>query len=81
MWFTVTGQPKIGRITPAGTITLFPLPAGTVPGNLILGADGNVWATATRADRIVRVTPAGEVAEFALAPNSGPKGSQSARAG
>ena len=74
VWFTVTGQPKLGRITPAGTITPFPLPAGTVPANLLLGADGNVWATATRADRIVRVTPAGEVAEFALAPNSGPNG-------
>ena len=37
---------RIGRITPAGAVTEFPLPRPmSVPGNLTVGPDGNLWFT------------------------------------
>ena len=40
LWFT--GSSAIGRITPSGTITLFPVP-GSAPGAITAGPDGNLW--------------------------------------
>jgi streptogramin lyase len=79
LWFTESaggdpGQPvsKIGRITPAGKITEFPLrPYG--PEGIAVGPDGNLWFTAT--GLIGRISTAGEITEFAvpsyLAPSEG----------
>jgi streptogramin lyase len=82
LWFTEFSlvdirsyQPpgKIDRITPAGTITEFPLPAG-VPGDLTVGPDGNVWFISGGdystfgffGYGIDRITPSGAITEFAL---------------
>ena len=65
---------KIGRITPAGVITEFPMPTpDSGPRALAAGPDGNIWFSEYRANRIGRITPRGEITEFALPrPNSGP---------
>ncbi len=58
LWFGVQGGPTsagdtsaIGRITPAGVITYFPLSTlniqGTQPNGITFGPDGNLWFTAT----------------------------------
>ena len=55
------------RVTPDWEITDFPLPEGTSPEGLALGADNNVWYT--RGDRVGRITPAGATMEYMLANN------------
>jgi hypothetical protein len=84
LWFTLDGtdsSSRIGRITPSGTITLFPLP-GSGNDSLFLsgisaGPDGNLWFTyddfTTNVSAIGRITTGGT---FSLFPtptaNSGP---------
>jgi streptogramin lyase len=47
LWFADRGTIKaIGRITPGGTITEFPITvAGSSPRGIVAGPDGNVWFT------------------------------------
>jgi streptogramin lyase len=63
MWFSETLTHKIGRITPAGSITEFFLPGTHNAYELALGGDGNIWFT-EQANRIGRITPDGTVDEF-----------------
>lgn len=77
LWFTEIG--KIGRITPTGTATEFPLPsAGESPTAIAAGPDGNLWFiesgtgggsltdTTYTGGRVGRITPQGVVTEFPL---------------
>src|SRR5688572_14768365 len=47
LWFTEFFGAKIGRITPLGVITEFPLPTppGVDPLGITAGPDGNLWFT------------------------------------
>jgi len=70
----------VGRVTPAGAVTLYPVPGGDQPVGIQVGADGALWsrvavADASKApcgtlpgytptDRVVRVTTAGAVSEM-----------------
>ncbi len=56
LWFTgtfINFQPggqmtlsgSIGRVTPAGVVTMFAVPANVGPGQIIAGPDGNLWFT------------------------------------
>jgi hypothetical protein len=50
---------RIGRITPAGVITEFPVPnAFSAPFGIAAGPDGNLWFAEAGAPRIGRITPA-----------------------
>jgi streptogramin lyase len=76
VWFTESQASKIGRITPAGSVTEFSLPpplpqndASTRgPGDITLGPDGNLWFTEGFGpyDSIGMITPAGQVSEFVI---------------
>jgi streptogramin lyase len=61
---------RIGRITPTGTITEFPLTKGSSPGSITAGPDGNVWFTEDLnggfSGSIARITPTGGISEFPL---------------
>ncbi len=82
LWFTeyvaaVPGDPttasasKIGRITIAGAITEFPLPAaGSAPASIVSGPDGALWFAETAADTIGRIATNGTITEFPLAPSA-----------
>jgi hypothetical protein len=62
---------KIGRITPAGAITEFPIPTSAAnPWGIAAGPDGNLWFTEMTRDRIGQITPAGVITEFPI-PTSG----------
>jgi len=72
LWFTEQVG-IIGRITPTGEITEFPLPGtfpSPYPGAIAAGPDGNLWFTETAVvdtgavGRIGRVTTAGVLTEF-----------------
>jgi len=70
MWFTIPSRASIGRITPKGVITEFPLPSPfSSPQEITTGPDGNLWFTekASIGDyRIGRITPGGAITEFPL---------------
>jgi streptogramin lyase/uncharacterized protein YjbI with pentapeptide repeats len=69
LWFSdraTPATPRIGRITPAGTVTEFDLPATSVPGTLAAGPDGNLWFVdrVATGSRIGQITPTGAITEF-----------------
>lgn len=57
LWFTEAGTERIGRITPAGAITEFPI--GSRPTDLVAGHDGNIWYATDGA--IGHISTAGKV--------------------
>ena len=64
LWFTEIDGDAIGRITPQGVITEFPLPSpASRPIGITAGPDGNVWFTELLG-KIGRITPSGTVSEF-----------------
>ncbi len=71
LWFTEIYGNGVGRITPTGHATVFPLPtANSGPTGITTGPDGNLWVTATCSNRIERMTPAGQVKEFNVSPST-----------
>jgi streptogramin lyase len=77
VWFVAQAPSGIGRVTPAGTITMFSagLTANSDPSAIATGDDGNLWFTES-ADpgRIGRITPDGVITEnsIGLPPNMQP---------
>jgi virginiamycin B lyase len=61
VWF-VSGN-TIGRLTPAGVITNFPLHSRVFPQDIVWGGDGNLWFTG-KSKAIGRITPTGTVTYF-----------------
>ena len=55
---------RIARITTSGTVTEFPVTAGSQPRGIVAGPDGNLWFAEPFGDRIGRITPAGKVTEY-----------------
>jgi virginiamycin B lyase len=71
LWFAERLGDKIGRITPSGTFTEFPLQADSQPLALTVGPDGNIWFTEFESNRIGRITPSGAITEFAVPTEGG----------
>ena len=56
--FTEHYQARIGRITPDGTITEFPVKTKkSSPKSIVAAADGNLWFTDLGNNRLGRITP------------------------
>jgi virginiamycin B lyase len=76
MWFAALssesdGRYFVGRVTPAGAVKTFPIPAPyRAAESIALGADGNMWFTQSPAT-VGRITPSGTVSEFAVPAVSG----------
>jgi virginiamycin B lyase len=66
IWFTDSAAHRIGRITPAGTITEFALSSSSSPAHITAGHDGSLWFTDNALDEIARITVQGVVTEFPL---------------
>jgi hypothetical protein len=67
LWFTERDGHKIGKVTPAGVVTEYPLPGSASPGSIATGKDGNLWFSEPgSANSIARATPAGTVAEYQI---------------
>src|SRR5260370_24884826 len=54
LWFTEDNVNQIGRITPSGAITEFPVSGGR-PFGITTGPDGNLWFTEDVADKVARI--------------------------
>ncbi len=84
LWFTAfaydgggnVASTSVGRITPAGAISEFPIAALGYGGDIVAGPDGNLWFTEPTVSRIGRMSTAGVLTgEFATpTPNSYPWG-------
>ena len=46
LWFGDAATPRIGRITPSGAVTMFPVPTETGTDSVVAGADGLIWFAA-----------------------------------
>ena len=56
LWFTEEYGNKIGRITPAGTVSEFWVPPeGYQPESIVVGPDGNLWFSEYLGYGIVRI--------------------------
>ena len=68
MWFAEVGARQIGRITPNGSITEFPVPDSGAggPTELATGPDGNVWFVEPGPSQFGRITAQGVVTIFPL---------------
>jgi virginiamycin B lyase len=68
LWFAEQGVNAVGRITPGGAVTEFPLPRGCCVDGIAAGPDGNLWVTVGggTAGRIGRLAPDGTYTDFAL---------------
>jgi streptogramin lyase len=66
IWFTSPVDDRIGRVTPAGVVTMFTDVEGEVdqPEGITAGSDGNLWFGSSANDRIGRVTPDGDITTF-----------------
>jgi streptogramin lyase len=75
VWFTEESGNRIGRITPSGTITEFPIPtAESEPVAIVTGADGNLWFAEQDSTKLGRITPTGTITEFPLpSPDNEPR--------
>jgi streptogramin lyase len=68
LWFTEFNGNTIGRITPAGEITRFPVPTGGgEPDGIAAGPDGNLWFAEYGGDKIGRISLAGQITEYSVA--------------
>ena len=58
MWFTETTGNKIGRITPAGTITEYAIPtANANPEDISAGTDGDIYFTEANSNKLGYLNP------------------------
>jgi streptogramin lyase len=74
-YVSLPGAGRIGRVTPAGGVSEFQIPAGGHPvSDLVLGSDGNLWFTETvddfhgnpPASFLAKVTPDGVISAYPL---------------
>ena len=67
LWFVEANANQIGRITPTGTITEFPIPTpNSLPVDAVAGPDGNIWFVEFDGNQIGRITPTGAITEFSI---------------
>jgi streptogramin lyase len=74
VWFVEAQADKIGKITPAGAITEYPLAPGSRPIGICAGPDGALWFAESGTHKIGRATTTGAVTEYSLAAGSAPIG-------
>jgi virginiamycin B lyase len=66
VWFVEERGDRIGRLSPTGSLTEFPIAvAGSFPRDIATGPDGNLWFTELTG-RIGRITPSGVVTESTI---------------
>jgi streptogramin lyase len=62
LWFTEPFANDVGRVTPAGTVTEFPVPTqGALPWGIVAGTDGKLWFTELSPTQIATIDPSTQV--------------------
>jgi len=85
LWFLESQGNKVGRVTPAGEITEFPIPSGkqfdffnhpfrsSQPTGLIVGPDRALWFAESATARVARISTDGNIVEYELPPSILPR--------
>jgi streptogramin lyase len=63
LWFTAELPARIGKVTPAGEVTEYPLSVGS-PWGITAGPDGNLWFTNRSNKKIGKITTSGTITEY-----------------
>jgi virginiamycin B lyase len=73
LWFADHVASALGRVTPAGAITKFPVAGapGTYPYNVTTGPDGALWFTDLNGHRVGRMTTDGQATFFPVPEEDG----------
>lgn len=71
LWFTDPTRQVVGRITTAGAVTTYNLPAPPSE-SITLGPDGALWVAEPTADKLAKITPGGAVSEASVPAGRGP---------
>ncbi|HUJ14467.1 MAG TPA: hypothetical protein VL284_11830 [Thermoanaerobaculia bacterium] len=72
LWIVDSKQNSVGRLTPAGAFTLFPIPtASAQPLAIAAAPDGNLWFVETGPGalpkgKVAKITPSGSITEFPI---------------
>jgi len=73
LWFTISNENRIGRMTTSGTVTQFTVSlSGSVPAGITTGPDGALWFTLNVGGEIGRITTSGAVSGILKIPNEAP---------
>ena len=68
LWFTISGRPLVGRMTPAGRVTLFTVGrSGHPAGPIVEGPDGALWFGESENGVMGRITTSGHVTLYRIA--------------
>lgn len=62
LWFTEVFGGRIGRMTPSGALTEFPIPGAANPRGITAGPDGSLWFTLSAA--VGRITTGGSMSIY-----------------
>lgn len=58
LWFTEYSGNKIGRITPSGSISKFPITTkNSSPMGIVAGPDGNLWFVEADGNKLASIAP------------------------
>jgi streptogramin lyase len=72
LWFTLTSTSQVGRITPGGAVSLFPIGrTNAKPVGIALGPDGRAWFAEREGGRIASVGTDGVISEYPSQINGG----------
>ena len=71
LWFTGSSEDTIGRITPSGEVTKYPLAPNSLPTGITSGPDGALWFTEQITNRIGRITTDGSLSVFPVPTDGG----------
>src|SRR5262249_35001296 len=71
IWFTELFGQKIGRITPAGVFTEFPVPHSS-PAGITAGPDGFLWFSYLGTAEVDRMSTSGTISQYPVASGNTP---------
>jgi virginiamycin B lyase len=66
MWFTELASSKIGRLSPTGDLTEYPLPTTGTPLSIAAGPGDALWVTIPKAHAVCKISPDGHAMTFYL---------------
>ena len=64
VWFTDYSNDRIGKISPEGQVTFYPLGDNASPSSMALGSDGALWFTEYFTSKIGRLTTDGQLKTY-----------------
>src|SRR5436853_107325 len=71
LWFSEVYGNQIGRISPSGAVTEYPVPTlDSGAHGIVAGPDGNLWFAELGSNKIGRITTSGAVTEYPVPTSS-----------